>query len=127
REVAGDHAELADGIERRALSHGSGEEVDVLAAVQQDVGGSRALSVDGEARAALRRIVAAHVAGGADQRVSVTRQGWQFGDLLAGYDLRELLVFGLYLYSALAHYFYSGLAAGESQRKVHRVARADGH
>src|SRR5581483_9613623 len=51
-EVAGDDAELLHSVERYALADGGGEQVNVFAAVQQDVGRGRALTVDREACAA---------------------------------------------------------------------------
>src|SRR5205085_8483876 len=52
REVAGNDAELLDCVERHALPDDGCERVDVLAAIKQDVGRSRALAVNRKAGAA---------------------------------------------------------------------------
>src|SRR5262249_18504044 len=78
REVAGDDLKLLHRIQRHALTDGRGERVVVLAAVEQDVGAGRALSVDREARASGGSAFDVRcVARGGDQRVRVSSQGWE--------------------------------------------------
>ena len=56
REVRGHNPELLHRVQRNALADRCGEQIDVFAAIQQDVGVRRALAVDGITGAAMRSV-----------------------------------------------------------------------
>ena len=100
REVAGDHAELLDGVERDLLTDRGIELVVVRRPVQQDVGARGALTVDVVAGAARRlspllavgHAPARHVAGDGYQVVDVAGDGRQLANLRFGDRRRDLAV-----------------------------------
>ena len=95
REVGGHNAELLYRVQRNALTDGSGKQIDVFAAVQQDVGVGRALSVDGIAGAASALHVFGYVTRSRNQVIRVAGQSRQIGDLLRRDNLGQRLGFGV--------------------------------
>src|SRR5437868_12907870 len=87
-EVAGGDFEFLHGIQWDLLADLSGEQVYVLGAIEQHVGRSRALAVDGEASATNGGISGAvavifnYVAGSPYQIVGVAGKGGQLDDAL---------------------------------------------
>src|SRR5215210_705355 len=76
REVARDDAKLLHRIKRYALSDRCGKVINVLTAVEQDVGARRALTVQREAGAASRPFrVGRRIAGESNEGVRIACEG----------------------------------------------------
>src|SRR6266446_4410087 len=82
-------------MERDTLPNGRRKSVNVLAAIQQDIGAGRAHTVDRKASASSPGSITGRIAGNADQVIRVARQSRQFCDLLLRHRVRELLSLGV--------------------------------
>src|SRR5215471_15504776 len=82
REIARNDPELLDSVERNALSDCRNERIDILAAVQEDIGAGRALAVDRKTGAPHHSLILDCIARQSNQVIRIAGKGGQVGNLL---------------------------------------------
>src|SRR6516225_5713417 len=81
RKVRGRNTKFLNRIQRNALTNRGGEQIDVLSAIEQNVGVSGALAIDCNAGTASALHVFTYVAGSSNEIIRIARQRWKIGDL----------------------------------------------
>src|SRR6516162_391469 len=94
--VRGRDTKFLHRIQRNTLSDRCSEEVNVVAAIEQDTSIRRALTVDGHAGTTTTLHVFIYISGCRDQVVWIAGQSWKIRDLLRRNYLREGLVLGIH-------------------------------